>query len=54
MTASLRVCSTVTLLLTIGAVTPIRAELITIQYEAEAATVVGQPFGLDVPRLTRI
>lgn len=42
------------LLATVGAVTPIRAELVTIQYEAEAATVVGQPFGLNVPRLTRI
>ncbi len=53
-TASLRGYSLVTLLLTVGAITPIRAELVTIQYEAEAATVVGQPFGLNVPRLTRI
>ncbi len=28
------------------------AELVTVDYEAEAATVVGTPFGLTVPRLT--
>ncbi len=29
-----------------------RADIVTLEYEAEAATVVGQPFGIDVPRLT--
>lgn len=29
-----------------------RAELVTVRYEAEASTVVDQPFGIDVPRLT--
>jgi len=30
----------------------LRAEQVTFEFEAEAATVVGQPFGFDVPRLT--
>ncbi len=31
-----------------------RAELVSVEFEAEAATVVAQPFGLDVPRLTMV
>jgi hypothetical protein len=41
-------------LLVITTLADSRAELVTIEYEAEASTVVGQPFGLDVPRLTRV
>jgi len=35
-----------------ASVQPARAELVTIEYEAEVRTVTGQPFGMEVPRLT--
>ena len=39
---------------TAGSIVSGNAELVTVEYEAEASTVVGRPFGLDVPRLTRV
>lgn len=41
-------------ILLIGCAFSARAERVTVEYEAEASTVVGQPFGLKVPRLTRV
>lgn len=43
-----------TAIFTAGSVVSTKAEVVTIEYEAEASTVVGQPFGLNVPRLTRV
>jgi hypothetical protein len=40
--------------LLLGRVESVDAEQITVYYEAEAATVVDSPLGVDVPRLTRV
>ena len=37
-----------------AAIQPGRAELVTVEYEAEVKTVTGEPFGMTVPRLTLV
>lgn len=44
--------STVVLTGVLAVVQPAIAERVTVEYEAEARTVTGQPFGISVPRLT--
>lgn len=39
-------------MMALATIQPARAELVTIEYEAEVKTVTGQPFGMTVPRLT--
>jgi len=41
-----------TLIVLLGFSNFLQAELVTVAYEAEASTVVDQPFGIEVPRLT--
>lgn len=39
-------------MMALAAIHPAGAELVTVEYEAEARTVTGMPFGIEVPRLT--
>jgi hypothetical protein len=42
------------LILKVGVFQPLSAAQVVLSYEAEASTVVGSPFGLEIPRLTKV
>lgn len=46
--------SVLPLILKVGVFQPLSAAQVVLSYEAEASTVVGSPFGLEIPRLSKV